>query len=386
MLPALISLDPKTVLFMTTVMGVAMSIVMHAAHRSFGSEVKGLDRWAMGLLLLVGGGVLFMLRDDLPQKPLLLSCNALLFAGVGLSMIGTQEFFGRPPAWRLFWAIIVAGIAAVGWFFVIHPHFAMRLTVYSFLVLLFYAEQVRLVWRHGTPHLSTRFFGALITIQTLAVLVRGGMGLSAVLAGAELPRDGAMANILMGLGNFMVLMLTVAFMTMATRRMQTILEQRSTHDPLTGVLNRRGFGLFYEHQRLQMRRAGKPLTLMSIDLDHFKAVNDRHGHMVGDKVLVQVARAIRHALRESDDVARFGGEEFVVLLPDADEHNAMQVAERIRAALRKCADMHLPTCTISIGIGRHLSLDESLDALLVRTDAALYRAKQNGRDRVELAA
>lgn len=382
----MISFDPKTVLFMTTLMSVAMSIVMHSAHSNFGNEVKGLDRWALGLLALVGAGVTFMLREDLPQTPLLLATNALLFTGIGLSMIGTQEFFGKVPSWRTFWAVVVGGFLVVDWFLVIQPNFAARVTIFSFLVFGFYGEQVRLVWRHGTPHFSTRFFGTLITIQALVVLLRGGMALRALVAEIDLARDSGMANIYLGIANFMALMLTVAFMTMATRRLQTILEERSTHDPLTGVLNRRGFAMFYEHQRMQMRRAGKPVTLMAIDLDHFKAINDRHGHLVGDKVLVHVARAIRQALRESDDVARFGGEEFIVLLPDSDEHNAALAAQRIRDTLRKGADAQLPMCTVSIGVGCHLSEDESLDALLARADAALYRAKQNGRDRVELAA
>nr|WP_308506853.1 GGDEF domain-containing protein [Pseudoduganella ginsengisoli] len=370
---------------MTTLMSVAMAIVMYSAHANFGKEVKGLDRWAMGLLALVGGGVTFMLRDYLPQTPLLLATNFLLFAGLGLSMIGTQEFFGRPPAWRVYWGIVAAGFALVAWFFVVRPDFAARLTVVSAFVFYFYAEQARLVWRYGTSHFSTRFFGTLITIQALVVLVRFGMALRAMVSHIDLIRDNTVTSIYMGIGNFMALMLTVAFMTMATRRLQTILEQRSTHDPLTGVLNRRGFALFYEYQRLQMRRAGKPMTLMEIDIDHFKAVNDRFGHMVGDKVLAHVARAVRETLRETDDVARFGGEEFIVLLPDSDERNAMLAAERIRDALRRFADIQLPMVTVSIGIGCHASDEESLDALLARTDAALYRAKQNGRDRVELA-
>lgn len=381
----MISLDPKTVLFMTTLMSVAMSIVMHSAHSNFGKEVKGLDRWAMGLLALVGAGVAFMLRAHLPTTPLLLATNGLLFCCVGLSMIGTQEFFGKAPSWRLFWGILVGGVAMHSWFLVIDPDFETRVMIFSFLVFCFYGEQVRLVWRHGTPHFSTRFFGVLMSIQALVVLVRGSMALRAMVKEIDLTGYSSMASVYLAVANFMALMLTVAFMTMATRRLQTILEQRSTHDPLTGVLNRRGFALFYEHQRLQMRRAGKRMTLMAIDLDLFKAVNDRYGHLVGDKVLVHVARAIRQALRETDDVARFGGEEFIVLLPDADEHQAMLAAQRIRDTLRTFGDMQLPMVTVSIGIGCHLSEDETLDALLARTDAALYRAKQNGRDRIELA-
>ena len=201
----------------------------------------------------------------------------------------------------------------------------------------------------------------------------------------EALRSGPLVNVFMALASFMSLMLAVAFLMMAMRRLQGILEERSTHDPLTGVLNRRGFDIFYAKQRVQLGRDGRPLSLMSIDLDHFKAINDRYGHVMGDRVLVQIASVIGQALRESDYVARFGGEEFVVLLPDAEVPRAMMVAERIRDALRTGWDDQLPPCTVSIGIGTHVSREESLDSLLARTDAALYRAKQNGRDRVELA-
>jgi diguanylate cyclase (GGDEF)-like protein len=371
---------------MSTLTSIAMSIIMYSAHSSFGKEVKGLDRWALGLLALTGAGFMFIWRDALPPAVPLMVANVLLLTGIGLSMIGVQEFYGQRPSWRMFYGIAIVGTALIGWWIVIRPDFGMRVAVYSFLVLYFYVQQLRLVWRHGAPHFSTRFFGTLIGIQIVAVSVRGYLGLRAQIEHVDMLRTSAMANIYLALANFMVLMLTVAFMTMATRRLQTILEQRSTHDPLTGVLNRRGFAMLYEHQRSQMRRAGKPMTLMAIDLDHFKAVNDRYGHLVGDKVLIHVAQAIRHALRESDDVARFGGEEFIVLLPDADERNAAMVAERIRCVLSAGSHFQLPRCTISIGIGSHLSEDEPLDALLVRADAALYRAKQNGRDRVELAA
>jgi diguanylate cyclase (GGDEF)-like protein len=362
-----------------------MSIVMYSLHHSFGDEVQGLGRWAHGLLALVGAAILFMLRGTLPPPLALMAANLLLFWGIGLSMIGTQEFFGQPPSWRTFHAIWIAGFVAIGWWLLAVPHFSARVAAFSFLVVYFYAVQVVLAWRHGTRHFSTYFFAALMTIQILVVL---GRGVAALLSGArtvDLMRDSALANLYLAVANFMVLMLTVAFMTMATRRLQTILERRSTHDPLTGVLNRRGFAVLYERVRVQLRRSERPLTLMSIDLDFFKTVNDRHGHMMGDRVLVHVARVISQSLRESDDVARFGGEEFVVLLPEAELPSALQVAERIRAALRTCPDHALPVCTVSIGIGTQRSGRETLDSLLARTDAALYRAKQLGRDRVEVA-
>lgn len=370
---------------MTTLMSGAMSIVMNSLHHSFGDEVPGLGRWAHGLLVLVVAAVLFMLRGALPPGLMLMAAILLLFWGIGLTLIGTQEFFGQPPSWRTFHAIWIIGIAAMAWWVLVVPHFPARVAVFSILVAYFYAAQAVLAWRHGTRHFSTYLFGVLMTIQALVVL---GRGVAVLLSGARtmnLMRDSAQANLYLAVANFMALMLTVAFMTMATRRLQTILERRATHDPLTGVLNRRGFATIYERVRAQLRRSGHPLTLLSIDLDFFKTVNDRHGHIVGDRVLVHVARVISQSLRESDDVARFGGEEFVVLLPEAELPAAMQVAERIRAALRTCPDPALPMCTASIGIGTQRSAGETLDSLLARTDAALYRAKEGGRDRVEVA-
>ena len=382
--PAL-QLDLRTLLLMTTVMSSAMSMVMYAMHRSFRGEVRGLDRWALGLLCVAVAGIGFSLQGAALEQPAVLAATALMFWGVGLSMIGTQEFFARRPRWWLFHGVWLLGMLFSAWLLLVQPHLGARIAVFSLGAFIFYSAQCWLVWRHGLRHFSYCFFAVLVTVQALAVLARTVTALTVDAADMEALRSGPLVNVFMALASFMSLMLAVAFLMMAMRRLQGILEERSTHDPLTGVLNRRGFDIFYGKQRVQLGREGRPLSLMSIDLDHFKAINDRYGHVMGDRVLVQIASVIGQALRESDYVARFGGEEFVVLLPDAEVPRAMMVAERIRDALRTGWDDQLPPCTVSIGIGTHVSREESLDSLLARTDAALYRAKQNGRDRVELA-
>lgn len=379
------SLDIRTIMLMATLMSGAMSIVMFSAHHSFGQEVKGLGRWGMGLLSLVGAAIMFALRDVLPTEAALMSANALLLWGIGLSMIGTQEFFGQRPAWISFHLLWLTGVLGVGWFLLGDPNFSARVTVFSFVALGFYATQAVLVARHGVRHFSSFFFGGLITTQAVVVLCRGVMALLSGDVSADLLRGSALANLYLATANFMALMLAVAFMTMATRRLQTLLEERSTHDPLTGVLNRRGFASFYERLRAQSRRDARPMALLEIDLDHFKSINDRFGHAVGDCVLTHIAHTVGTALREGDYVARFGGEEFVVLLPNTDAPNAHLVAERVQHALRAQSGRGLPECTVSIGVACHVSELETLDSLLSRADAALYRAKAEGRDRIELA-
>ncbi|MDC8760699.1 GGDEF domain-containing protein [Janthinobacterium fluminis] len=358
---------------------------MYSVYRSFRSEVRGLGHWSLGLALLVAAALMFSLRGGVPDWLSVLGANAALFWGIGLSMVGTQLFYGRLPNWRLFHAVWIAGVAGLAWWLLVQPDFALRVAYFSFLVLVFYATQLALVVRYGERHFSSYFFAGLMLIQSAVVLTRGVAALLYGGASVDLLRSGVVASVYVATANFMALLLNVAFMAVATRRLQTILERRSTHDPLTLVLNRRGFADVYAREKAQLWRAARPLALLSIDLDHFKSINDRFGHATGDRVLIHVACQIGEALRESDSVARFGGEEFIVLLPDTGVELALGVAERIRASLRQGLDVQLPAYTVSIGVACQLVPAETLDELLSRADTALYRAKANGRDRVELA-
>ena len=370
---------------MTTLMCGAMSIVMFSVYRSFRREVHGLGHWAAGLLLLVCASLLFGTREVLPPALSMIAANAALVAGIGLSMLGTEKFYGRATSRRAYLLILALSIACNSWWLLVRPDFSARVAFFSLLVFLFYARQAQLVWRYGERHFSSFFFGVLMLLQAVVVLVRGVSALLHGGASVNLAVAGTPAGIYLAVANFMALLLTVGFMTVATRRLQQILERRSTHDPLTQVLNRRGFGDAYAREIGNLRRR-LPLTLLSIDLDYFKSINDRYGHAVGDQVLAHVATIIGGALRESDCVARFGGEEFVVLMPDMPAQSALGVAERIRALLRESSHAGLPSCTVSIGVACQASVVEGLDELLSRADAALYLAKERGRDRIEVDA
>ncbi|MDQ4627595.1 GGDEF domain-containing protein [Janthinobacterium lividum] len=378
------TLDPRTIMLMTTLMCGAMSIVMFSVYRSFRREVHGLGHWAAGLLLLVCASLLFGTREVLPPALSVIAANAALVAGIGLSMLGTETFFGVAPSRRAYLLILALAITGNSWWLLVHPDFSARVAVFSLLVFLFYARQAQLVWRHGERHFSSFFFGALMLTQAIVVLARGVSALPHGGASVNLTVAGTPAGIYLAVANFMALLLTVCFMTVATRRLQQILERRSTHDPLTQVLNRRGFGDVYAREMGNLRRRRLPLTLLSIDLDYFKSINDRYGHAVGDQVLAHVATVIGGALRESDCVARYGGEEFVVLMPDMPVQSALGVAERIRTLLRESSHAGLPSCTVSIGVACQASVVEGLEQLLSRADAALYLAKERGRDRIEL--
>ncbi len=171
------------------------------------------------------------------------------------------------------------------------------------------------------------------------------------------------------------------------RRDEQSLSEAAQFDSLTGAYTR-GFAMsVMEHAVLKAGRDGTPLAVLMLDLDHFKRINDAHGHARGDLVLQQTTRAMQSALRAGDIVGRFGGEEFVVLLPGADLRQAMGAAERCRVAVETMKIPNAPylSVTASVGVAAFPEHGEALDALLKASDGAMYNAKANGRNRIETA-
>ena len=157
------------------------------------------------------------------------------------------------------------------------------------------------------------------------------------------------------------------------------LEHLSRADPLTGLGNRRAFDETLTAELARARRAGTPVGLLVIDVDHFKAFNDRHGHQAGDDALMSVAGVLQREARAEDRACRVGGEEFAVLLPGADEAAAMAVAERIRRGVERLPAQE--PITVSLGVASTTG-DDDPDALFAQADSRLYAAKEAGRNRV----
>ena len=191
----------------------------------------------------------------------------------------------------------------------------------------------------------------------------------------------------MALGGVLLLML-VALVVRQLARMRRLRELAAT-DPLTGVANRRSIERLGEEAIAAARRSGDGLCLLILDIDHFKMVNDRFGHLTGDQALAHVATACSAALRQFDKLGRIGGEEFLVLLPRTRMDQARQVAERIRAAVEALAFADIDPSlrlSVSIGIAELRGGDKDLREFCARADAALYAAKDAGRNRMVAAA
>jgi diguanylate cyclase (GGDEF)-like protein len=178
-----------------------------------------------------------------------------------------------------------------------------------------------------------------------------------------------------------ILLLSVSFVLLAAERLHTEVAYLASHDSLTNAFTRRHMNEVCAMELERSLRSGHSMALLIIDLDHFKLINDTHGHQRGDHVLIDFVARVQGLLRHPDQLGRFGGEEFVVLLPETTKEDALAVAERIRAM---CAQRGTGlSCTVSIGVTINVQDYDTVDSLIARADAGMYRAKALGRNRVE---
>jgi len=208
---------------------------------------------------------------------------------------------------------------------------------------------------------------------------------------ASVPDLIAPAMFFMGAG-FVALVARIMLRTARELLRVSSLEAESATDPLTGMKNRRAFDQCWKVELARAKRFGIPLSLLVIDVDHFKGVNDTYGHAVGDQVLTRVGQLICGCLRISDVAARYGGEEFAVIAPHTAANMAVLVADRVRAAVQRDACHVLPqhgsgqSITVSIGVAGSDGLALRSERMFERADEALYEAKRAGRNRVASAA
>lgn len=179
-------------------------------------------------------------------------------------------------------------------------------------------------------------------------------------------------------------LLVLALILPTIRRYQRRLEKVASTDALTGLVNRQAFDFLFAANLKDSTRRKTRFSAVLFDIDHFKYINDQHGHLEGDTVIQEVAKLAGCSVRANDIVARWGGEEFMVLLKECELPAAQQIAENIRAVIERYDFGLGKPVTVSLGVAMY-ALNESTDSFFTRADQALYKAKQNGRNRLEVA-
>jgi diguanylate cyclase (GGDEF)-like protein len=341
--------------------------------------------------LAAGGLGLILLRGQAPQWLSVGVGNALVLAAFVALRRGVQGFARLPPSDREHGLLLALGVlSALGTAWVdLSPLPAVLLVAAAMAwTLLRGAGEIRTALAAEFGRTAAMWCASPMAMLAALFLVRAG---TAVLSPTRFhlylqhAGGGGVAAALVAL--VIALLLQANLTALVLLRLVRRLQFQSDHDMLTGLLSRRPMAHLLLAEAQRQRRFGQSFALLSIDIDHFKKINDSRGHAAGDAVLKRVAEALRAGARGIDSVARMGGEEFCVLLPGADVAGADSVAVRLLETVRR---LHHPETdgapvTISIGLAVMEAPAEPIQALQRRLDQALYRAKAAGRDRVERA-
>lgn len=365
-----------------------LSICLTAPLLAIGDLIVWRQTREKAMLWWAAGSLGIAVAAALPQIPGIAPGYAALVLALGCYWAGIRHFQrqavrgSRVAPFAGIGALTLAGIMALA------PDGAAREPMVSAAIgSVSAACAVALLFRHGNlAREASRFVGLLFSINTAYFLL---LGVFTALADP----DAALSPGLLDLATHAELLILLigwnfGFVMMAMQRYLDLANELATHDDLTGVLNRRAFG---EQARLHMKlaeRGGPALSVLAMDLDHFKRINDTYGHHAGDKVLQEFVAVVASCLRGPDQLGRVGGEEFIALLPGTTAVSALIVAERLRQKLAEAPIGYRNESirvTVSIGVAEFDHYRHNLEELLGAADTALYRAKHRGRNCVELA-
>lgn len=345
--------------------------------------------WASFSLLSGGSFLNYVVSAHAQMETVRLLGNTLFVGALLLQTRGLLLFTGQGADDRRAIGILVLLLGTL-WLWPTHADAPRRVASTSAISALCCLWTSWIVWRHMRQEIQRRRWMALFTLPSiLGALVLVHRAVMALLSpqqliqtsieGTSISLTSAMLWVLLSLSLQLTLFGLVIF------KLGSQLRKAARHDRLTGLLNRHAMEDALTQERHRARRVGTPFSALMIDIDHFKQINDRLGHAAGDHTLRAVAQHLRKQLRTTDVVARWGGEEFLILLPGTNRAEAGHLADKLCDSLRLLpipwGGQHL-ACTVSIGIAQWRPTGDTVDALLARADQALYRAKHDGRNQV----
>ncbi len=377
-------MDIRTAILIAAVLALLIGVSLRYVLRDYPDEfAPSIRLWLLGTLIQPTAWMCYSLRDQAPDWLTMVLANALLGYAYALHCRAVRLFVGRPLPLAVSHAPVAAIVAFEILFTYVMPSMRLRVVSVSAVIGLqmVCAASALLDWR--TPRRRSHLLTAAAFLAVAAVL--------AVRVAYEglrpdvLPHAFAaswMQSAVFAIAACFPIVATIGFVLMASDRLNQELERQAALDALTGVCNRRTLGEQAARALALAHRHKRPLAGLLIDADHFKRINDVHGHEAGDEALQTLAAVLQCSLRAGDLFGRLGGEEFVVVLPEADEAAARASAERLRAAVEQAefaAQHRRVPLRISIGIAVIDDHDDFAD-LLRRADQAMYAAKRAGRN------
>ncbi len=384
-------LDVRSVMVVGVLLSVLTVILLAQVGRNFPSaRRRALRIWTVGLVLQPVAWFLLAMRGVVPDALSISLGNALLLTGFA-EMCRAARVFHDLPEWRgLWWGVVAVAMVLLLLFAWVWPNYSVRVMVNSSAaIILFSGMALGLSPSLGRVGFSAaRLTAAFATLGVLTAIWRFCEHLMAPQVNGRLLDAGPSDMVVFMYACVGVTFLSLGFVLMHTERAYDDLRRLASVDALTGVLARGALEEQGEALVSEARRLSRPLAVVLLDLDQFKAVNDTLGHEAGDRMLRHLAARARLVLRGEDLLCRLGGDEFVMVLPNTDAQGARIVAGRLReslawAPLRFKGDA-LPI-PLSIGVASSPGEDADLATLVKRADEAMYIAKRAGGDRIQVA-
>lgn len=380
-------IDPRTFLLVANLLGMFCALVLWVQAKSFPDDIEGLNDWAMAVVLIGSASGLASMRGIFPDVLAIVVASSALLLGQLLLIVGLQRYSGQQPKWRPTLDGIGAVVILIVWLTYGSHNYQGRIFIMALAHIGLFSAGAVLAWRAKPTGFGSRFLCAFFMLGVAVAVWRITTLSIAVDQTDDIFDRNLIQQVYLGMFSLGVLGLSVGFILLTNERLRAELEFMATRDPMTGAFNRRAFFSQAAVEWARSTRAHRPLAAITSDIDFFKKVNDKYGHHVGDLVIKDFTVRASHMLRLPDILARFGGEEFVILLPDTGMVEAMNVAERIRREIETHRNKALPAYTVSLGLSvaqGDVGQASDVEALIAEADAALYRAKQRGRNRVEV--
>ncbi len=383
-------LDVGSMAISCSFLATLVASILFAARRSYEPDIHAsLTIWATALLFVVISSAPFV-WSLAASLPVIVIGNSSLVAGYTGFAMALRRFMARPLPLAVYVLPLLAVVVGTIFFSTIVPSYSLRVALVIVFLLALQATLVRPIFHSlrrggevGQRVVALSFLASIVAlVARLAWEWRPAAPSLSWLAGIDV----------VGLHMLLIWMTpvvaSIGFLLMCNERLMRATRHLAETDALTGIYGRRAILEQSEFALASARGNGLPMSVLMIDADHFKLVNDHHGHEAGDAVLVELVRRLRNALRSDDVIGRVGGEEFLALLPGTDGRSALEIADRLLNAVRVTPIDHevlSVSMTLSIGVAAFAGRDANLDALIRRADAALYAAKDAGRDRAVLA-